>query len=113
MMRFYRFSAGEVEACRWRVKRELAMVEPRLTVALGATAAASLAGHNGPLHAVRGRQIATREGDPLFVRVHPSFLSRLPGEETKAGENPRFVGELREAKALAGRLVEEAPNART
>ena len=106
-------NAGEVEACRWWVKHELALVQPRLTVALGATAAASLAGHKGPLHAVRGRVIATREGAPLFVTVHPSFLLRLPDEAAKAREYARFVGELGEARALAGRLAREAQDAPT
>ena len=106
-------NAGEVEDCRWWVRHELALVQPWLTVALGATAAASIAGHNGPLHAVRGRIIKTLEGPPVFVTVHPSFLLRLPDEDAKTLEYARFVSELAEAKALAGRLSAEALDTRS
>jgi uracil-DNA glycosylase family protein len=105
-------NAGEVEACRWWVRHELALVQPWLTVALGATAATSLAGHEGPLHAVRGRMIETRERAPVFVTVHPSFLLRLPDQDAKAREYARFVAELGEAKALAGRLSAGAQDTR-
>ncbi len=101
-------NAGEVEACRWWVKHELDLVRPALTVALGATAAASLAGYRGPLHAVRGRIIHAREGRPVFVTVHPSFLLRLPDEAAKTGEYARFVGELREGRRLAGDMAQAA-----
>jgi len=76
-------------------------------------AAASRASHKGPLHAVRGRIIKTREGAPLFGTLYPSFLLRLPKEDAKARENARFVAELGEAKALAGRPSAEAPDSRS
>jgi len=97
--------AGEVEACRWWVKHELDLVRPALTVALGATAAASLAGYRGPLHAVRGRTVPSREGRPVFVTVHPSYLLRLSDLDTKEREYAQFIADLGQAKALAGRLV--------
>ena len=37
-------NAGEVQACRWWLDRELALVKPRLSVAMGATAAFALLG---------------------------------------------------------------------
>jgi probable DNA metabolism protein len=101
--------AGEVQACRWWVSHELSLVKPRLTVALGATAASSLAGYNGPLHALRGRVVQTREGAPLFVTVHPSYLLRLPDAAAKEREYARFVVDLGEAKASAARLAGGEP----
>ena len=75
--------------------------------------AASLASHNGPLHAVRGRIIKTREGAPLFATLYPSFLLRLPKEDAKVEENTLFVAELGEAKAPAGRPSAEALDTRS
>jgi uracil-DNA glycosylase family protein len=97
--------AGEIQACRWWVKHELALVKPKLTVALGATAAASLASYSGPLRALRGRVVATKEGGPVFVTVHPSYLLRLPDPETKEREYARFVADLGEARVQALRLA--------
>lgn len=62
---------------------------------------------------LRGRIIKTREGAPLFATLYPSFLLRLPAEDAKARENARFVSELAEAKALAGRLSAEALDTRS
>lgn len=97
--------AGEIQACRWWVKHELALVKPALTVALGATSAASLAGYTGPLHALRGRVVTTKDGAPLFVTVHPSYLLRLPDAAAKEREYARFVADLGQARALATRLA--------
>src|SRR4029079_1461165 len=36
--------AGEIEACRWWIEHERALIKPPVTVALGATAARSLVG---------------------------------------------------------------------
>ena len=83
------------------MKHELALVQPALTVALGATAVASLSGYRGPLKAIRGRQMQTGEGRPLFATVHPSYLLRLPDEAAKAEEYTQFVSDLRAAQALA------------
>ena len=55
-------------------------------------AAASLASHKGPPHALRGRIIKTREGAPLFVTLYPSFLLRLPAEDAKAREKCAVCG---------------------
>ena len=76
-------------------------------------AAASLASHKGPPHELRGRIIKTREGAPLFVTLYPSFLLRLPAEDAKARENARFVADLGEAKAPAGRPPAEALDTRS
>lgn len=93
--------AGEVEACRWWLKNEVALVGAAVVVALGGTAVASLVGYRGPLHAVRGRLMRTREGQAMWATVHPSYLLRLPDEEAKAREYAGFVAELRAAQALA------------
>jgi len=96
-----RADKGEIEICRWWVKHELELVQPKLIVALGVTALQSLSAHKGSLTAVRGETFKTREGRPMRATVHPSMLLRLPNEEDKAAEFARFVDDLKTAKKLA------------
>ncbi len=93
-------NAGEIDACRWWVDRELAQVKPRLAVALGATALRSLTGKSMPVIASRGQVLPGLGAERVIVTVHPSFLLRLPDEETKQREWAAFVGDLRRARAL-------------
>ena len=92
---------GEVEVCRWWVKHELALVKPKLVVALGVTALQSLSTHKGSLTAVRDVTLKTREGQPMRATIHPSALLRLPDEADKDAEFDRFVADLQKAKKLA------------
>jgi DNA polymerase len=96
-------SAGEVEACRWWLEQERDLVRPRLTVALGATAAAALLGRSVAITRMRGRVIDERPGLRLWITVHPSYLLRLPHERTRQREFLHFVKDLKGARgALAG-----------
>jgi uracil-DNA glycosylase len=99
-------NAGEIEACRWWIEQEREIVKPRVTVALGATAAHSMLGKSVTISKVRGDPIALPDGSEGWVTVHPSFLLRLPDEDRRAEEYARFVADLRRvgerADALAG-----------
>jgi probable DNA metabolism protein len=86
---------NEIEACRWWLDKELDLIKPRLTVALGATAARALTGRDTTISRARGRLTILREGVEGFITVHPSFLLRLPDEASKAQEYQRFVEDLR------------------
>jgi probable DNA metabolism protein len=95
---------SEIDACRWWVDQERDIVRPRVTVALGATAARSLTGRSVTIGRERGRGFAlgdAGDGAQGFITVHPSFLLRLPDEATRASEYARFVADLRAAWALA------------
>jgi DNA polymerase len=91
--------SSEIRACRFWLDRELALIEPRLVVALGATAAHSLFGTATPIGKHRGRLLPLgAEGPQVLVTVHPSYLLRLPDEAAKATEYARFVADLRLAR---------------
>jgi DNA polymerase len=46
---------------------------------------------------------------PGFVTVHPSFLLRLPDEDSKAAEYARFVADLcRIRRMMAGEAVDSS-----
>jgi uracil-DNA glycosylase len=90
----------EVERCRWWLDKELTLVMPRLTVALGATAATALAGRAVTISKVRGELVAFRNGLDGFVTIHPSYILRLR-DASKAEEYRRFVSDLVEAARVA------------
>ncbi len=95
-------NAGEIEACRWWIGQELALVKPRVTVALGATAARSLFGKTMTIGANRGRPHALPDGGEGWITVHPSYLLRLPDEAARKEEFARFVDDLKAVAYAAG-----------
>jgi DNA polymerase len=90
--------AGEIEACRWWVDQELALIKPRVTVALGATAARSLFGKTMTIGRERGRPHDLPGGGRGWITVHPSYLLRLPDETARTEEFVRFVNDLKAAR---------------
>ncbi|WP_267387115.1 UdgX family uracil-DNA binding protein [Sphingomonas sp. GC_Shp_3] len=88
---------GEITACRWWIEQERAIVRPKLTVALGATAARSLLGKAVTISRERSRLIDLPGGGAGWITVHPSFLLRLPDPAAKAEEYARFVDDLKTA----------------
>ena len=95
-------NAGEVQACKWWLTREIALVKPKLIIALGATAAEALADRPVAIMKERG---AVRElgGRQVVMTVHPSFLLRLPDRDAAEREFRTFVADLKLARmTLAG-----------
>ncbi|WP_099865481.1 UdgX family uracil-DNA binding protein [Pararhizobium haloflavum] len=87
-------NGGEVQACRWWLDREIALIKPKLVVALGATALTALYGKTLPVTKNR-RQVLRNDADlKIFVTVHPSFLLRIPDAETAARERRLFAEDL-------------------
>jgi len=71
----------EAAACLHWLDDEIAMVQPGLLVALGATAARSLLGRAVPVMANRGQILERDDGRKVLVTMHPSALLRVPAEE--------------------------------
>jgi DNA polymerase len=97
----------EIEACRPWLTRELELVQPRLVVALGATAAHALLGRAIPVKRNRGRLLRLSDATRMLVTVHPSYLMRVDPERQEA-EYARFVQDLEAARDLAGIQVASA-----
>ncbi|EPX85797.1 UdgX family uracil-DNA binding protein [Salipiger mucosus] len=91
----------EIEHCRWWLDLERAGVRPRLILAMGATALASLTGSGAGLLRRRGGVEETEDGTPVLVTVHPSYLLRLP-EDARAAEVARFRADLSRAAEITG-----------
>lgn len=98
-------NAGEVDACRWWLDREIALVRPRLVVALGATAARGLFQRAVSIGQERGRPLPFGEGRQALITVHPSYLLRLPDEAAKREACRGFVADLAQAAAYLDEAV--------
>ncbi len=97
---------GEINACHHWLEEELKILRPKLTIALGASAIRSLTGQSASVLSLRGTVLTSSLAGQVFVTVHPSYLLRLPDEESQRTEYARFVDDLRAAKALAARAEE-------
>jgi uracil-DNA glycosylase len=92
--------AVEIEACFPWLEAEIAVVAPRIVVALGATAAQALFGKAFRVTRDRGRLVPSNLAPYALTTVHPSALLRAPDEETRRREIRRFVEDLREVARL-------------
>ena len=84
----------EVGACKPWLEAELAVLKPRLVVALGATAAQALLGKSFRVTQSRGQVFDLPPASRIVATVHPSSILRSPGAENRAVEFDRLVADL-------------------
>jgi len=96
-------SASEVAACHPWLEAEIAVVDPKVVVAMGATATASLLGPGARVTRDRGQPIE-RGPRIVVVTIHPSAILRVPEGGDREGEFRQFAGDL----ATAARIVSAA-----
>jgi DNA polymerase len=87
-------SAGEVRACAPWIAAEIAVVQPRAVVCLGATAAQALLGRSFRVTERRGEILSTPLAPIAMATVHPSSILRAPDDATRRAELARLVGDL-------------------
>jgi len=80
----------EIETCSPFLVRQIAVIQPRAIVALGAVAARCLLGLNEPMARMRGRWFDYR-GIRLAVTYHPAFLLRDPRQKKEAWKDLQMV----------------------
>jgi len=88
-------NAYEIERCKWWNDIERALVQPKLVVALGATAARSLTGKPVPINRLRGQVLPLDADRKLVVTIHPSALLRIRDSDDKKREFIGLVDDLR------------------
>lgn len=74
-------SPDEIRHCRWWLDLERQMIAPRITLALGASAAYALTGNAAPLTPRRGTLEPALDGGPVLISWHPSLILRLHGAD--------------------------------
>ena len=91
----------EVEHCRWWLGLELAFIRPKVTLALGASAAFALTGNDGPLAARRGTVEVGLHDGPVLISWHPAYILRLPDADAQGRARQELVADLRLANEMA------------
>jgi DNA polymerase len=86
---------SEVTACRPWLEAELAAVQPRVLVALGATAAQTLLGRDFRVTQRRGEVLESPLAERVVATVHPSSILRQRDDELRQAELAAFVDDLR------------------
>jgi uracil-DNA glycosylase len=80
----------EIEQCEPFLFRQLASVQPKVVIALGAFAARTLLKTDAPISRLRGR-VHEYRGAKLIPTFHPSFLLRSPGYKREAWDDLKLA----------------------
>ena len=93
----------EVAACLPYLMRQIALLRPRLMLAVGRIAAQNLLATDLSLSRLRGKIHHFGElNTPLIVTYHPAYLLRTPSDKRKAWEDLKF------ARAVFRQLTDRA-----
>ena len=84
----------EIRACTPWLVNEIAVVKPRLVVALGATAAGALLGAAFRVTERRGEVVERPSGPPVVATVHPSSILRARDDDARHAEMAAFIDDL-------------------
>jgi DNA polymerase len=78
----------EAAACAGYLERQIALIEPKLLLAVGKVAAHNLLGTQEPMSQLRGKVWLWRGTDlPVVVTYHPAYLLRSPLEKRKSWDD--------------------------
>jgi uracil-DNA glycosylase family 4 len=80
----------EVEKCTPFLKRQIALIQPKLIIAMGRFAAQTLLASDASIASLRGR-VYRYEGVPLIVTYHPAYLLRSLPDKSKAWADLLFA----------------------
>jgi DNA polymerase len=82
----------EVAACLPYLLRQIALLRPKIMLAVGRIAAQNLLATQVPLGRLRGQVHHFGEfKTPLVVTYHPAYLLRTPADKRKAWEDLKFA----------------------
>ena len=90
---------SEIAACRPWLEAELDVVQPRVLVCLGATAAQALLGRDFRVSRQRGVPVDSELAEHVLATVHPSSILR-GDPDTREREFAEFVKDLEKVAAL-------------
>jgi uracil-DNA glycosylase family protein len=88
-------NAAELAACKPWLEAELAVVQPKVLVALGATAAQALLGRQFRVTKQRGVPVESELAPYVVATVHPSSILRQETEDERAAAMKDFVDDLK------------------
>ncbi len=83
---------AEVSRCLPFLSNQIALLKPRIILAVGRIAAQNLLATDLPLARLRGKLHAFGEAaTPLVITYHPAYLLRSPADKRKAWEDLKFA----------------------
>jgi uracil-DNA glycosylase len=94
-------STGEIDACRWWLGQEIALLRPQAILMLGASAVRGVTGKSQTVGKLRGNPLTIGNGAAL-ASWHPSYVLRLPDQAAKERVYAELVADLRAAAEVAG-----------
>ena len=83
----------EVATCMPYLQQQIALIQPKVIVALGKTAANALLNNHATLGSLRGT-LHHYQNIPLIVTYHPAYLLRSPSEKAKVWQDLCMAVEL-------------------
>jgi DNA polymerase len=86
---------SEQMACRPWLEAELAVVQPRVLVCLGAVASQSLLGKQFRVTKERGKWLESELAEHVTATIHPSAILRQRDSESRHREMTSFVENLK------------------
>jgi uracil-DNA glycosylase len=96
-------SARQIRACRPWLDAEIAVVEPDVIVALGATAAQALLGKDFRVTRQRGEFVESALAPHVSATVHPSSVLRMPDDASRRAAREELVEDFRGVAAVLNR----------
>ncbi len=80
-------TSDELRACAPFLQGQLALIKPRIVLALGRFAVQAVLGSEEPIGRLRGRIHQLLDGTPVVVSYHPAYLLRQPSEKARAWDD--------------------------
>lgn len=90
-------SLDEAAACAPLLDRQIELIQPKLIVALGKTAAVRLTGSEASMASLRGKRHEYR-GIPVVATYHPAYLLRNLPDKLKAWEDLMYARSVLDSK---------------
>jgi len=88
-------SPEEVACCEPYLKRQVALLKPKIILAVGRIAAQNLLKTDTRIGALRGKRYAYADtGIPVVVTYHPAYLLRSPKEKRKAWQDLLYAQKM-------------------
>jgi uracil-DNA glycosylase len=88
-------TSAEINACRPWLQAEIARLQPKVIVCLGATAAQTLLGKDFRVTQHRGDFVKSDLAPYVAATIHPSAILRMPDEAIRHDEMQRFIADLK------------------
>lgn len=92
--------ATEAASCRPFLDRQIALIQPRVILAVGRIAAQQLLGGDLPLGRMRGKpHVLDQFAAPIVVTYHPAYLLRSPSQKRKSWQDLCLARDLLRASS--------------